>query len=312
METVLILGGFGFLGSNMINYALQNNLKYRFIVFDIYEQHPLGEKFTNIAKIYKGDFTNKEDLNILFKENEVDYVFHFISTTVPANSNDNIRYDIESNLVSTINLLDICKAYKIKNIVFISSGGAVYGDSPNYIHKEDDNLSPNSSYGIIKITTEKYLKLYNHLYGVNYLCLRLSNPYGAFHLSKKQGLINIAIKKAIAKEEFEVWGDGFNLKDYIYAEDVARIIFTLLKSRVSNEVLNIGSSKGYSINEILGIIKKLIPSFCIKYKEQKSFDVPKVVLNTEAIAEYIDFELTPLESGINKTFSWTLNKSNDF
>ena len=309
METVLILGGFGFLGSNIINYAAQNHSKdYEFIVFDIYEQHPLGVKFKNVAKIYKGDFTNKEDLRVLFKENQIDYVFHFISTTVPANSNDNIRYDIESNLVSTINLLDICKAYEVKKILFISSGGAVYGDSANYIHKEDDNLNPNSSYGIIKITTEKYLKLYNHLYNLNYLCLRLSNPYGAFHLSKKQGIINIAIKKAISKEDFEVWGNGSNLKDYIYAEDVAKIIFTLLKRGVSNQVLNVGSGKGYSINEILDIIKRLVPSFSIIYKEQKSFDVPKVVLNTEAIAQYIDFELTSLEAGINETFISQQNK----
>jgi len=129
----------------------------------------------------------------------------------------------------TINLLEICKSYKIKSIVFIFSGGAIYGASPPYIHKETDNLFPNSSYGIMKLTIEKYLKLYNHLYKLNYLCLRLSNPYGAFHLSRKQGLINIALRKGVDKKEFNVWGDGSNLKDYIYVEDVVRIIFTLLK-----------------------------------------------------------------------------------
>ncbi len=309
METILILGGFGFLGSNIINYSLQNFPNdYQFIVFDIYERHPLGENFNNIIKTYKGDFTNKEDINIVFEENKIDYIFHFISTTVPATSNNNIRYDIESNLISTINLLDICKSYTIKNIFFISSGGAVYGDSQQYIHGESDDLYPNSSYGIVKITIEKYLKLYNHLYGINYLCLRLSNPYGAFHFSKKQGLINIAIKKAINHEEFEVWGDGSNLKDYIYAEDVARIIFTLLRRGMCNQVLNIGSNKGYSVNEILKLIKTIIPSLCIKYREPRSFDVPKVILNTQAIIPYIDFELTSLEAGINNTFQWTLQK----
>ena len=177
MQTVLILGGFGFLGSNIIDYALNNFAgEYNFIVFDIYDQHPLGKKFTNVAEVYKGDFTNKEDIRTIFEQNNIDYVFHFISTTVPATSNNNIRYDIESNLISTINLLDICRSNKIKGILFISSGGAVYGDSKQYVHKENDNLNPNSSYGIIKLTVEKYLKLYNHLYGLDYLCLRLSNP----------------------------------------------------------------------------------------------------------------------------------------
>lgn len=311
METILILGGFGFLGSNIIHYALHNCSKeYKFIVFDIYEQHPLGEKFNNIEKVYKGDFTNREDVSMVFKENKIDYVFHLISTTVPATSNDNIRYDIESNLISTINILDICKSYPVKNILFISSGGAVYGDSQRYIHTESDDLNPNSSYGIVKLTIEKYLKLYNHLYGLNYLCLRLSNPYGAFHLSKKQGIINIAIKKAISNQKFEVWGDGTNLKDYIYAEDVARVIIDLLKKNVGNQVLNVGTSSGHSINEILGIIKNLVPSFLIEYKEQRSFDVPKVVLNTKALGNYVDFKFTTLEEGINNTFKWTSKKSN--
>ena len=143
------------------------------------------------------------------------------------------------------------------------------------------------------------------------MCLRLSNPYGAFHLSEKQGLINIALRNAVNNKEFNVWGDGSNLKDYIYAEDAARIIFTLLKQRVTNQVLNIGSSKGYSINEILSIIKNLIPSFQINYKEAKSFDVSKVILNTEAVAGYIDFELTPLHAGINNTYQWTLQQKNN-
>ncbi len=312
METILILGGFGFLGTNIISYAsdkLRSN--YRFIIFDIYNEHPLGIKFSNISKIYKGDFDNKEDLKIIFEENQVDYIFHFICTTVPSTSNNNIRYDIESNLLPTINLLEICKSYAIKSIVFISSGGAIYGASSHYIHTETDNLFPNSSYGIMKLTIEKYLKLYNHLYKLNYLCLRLSNPYGAFHLSRKQGLINIALRKAVNKKEFNVWGDGSNLKDYIYVEDVVRIIFTLLKQGVINRALNIGSNKGHSINEILGIIKNIIPSFKINYKEAKSFDVSKVVLNIEAVSEYIDFELTSLESGINNTYQWTLQQKNN-
>ena len=312
METILVLGGFGFLGTNLINYASDKLInEYRFIVFDIYNEHPLGIRSQNISKIYKGDFSNKEDLKIIFEENHVDHVLHLICTTVPSTSNDNIRYHIESNLLPTINLLNICKSYSIKSIVFISSGGAVYGASKNYIHKETDNLFPNSSYGIIKLTIEKYLKLYNHLYGLNYLCLRLSNPYGAFHLSKKQGLINIALRNAVNNKEFNVWGDGSNLKDYIYAEDAARIIFTLLKQKVTNQVLNIGSSKGYSINEILSIIKNIIPAFQINYKEAKSFDVSKVILNTEAVAGYIDFELTPLHAGINNTYQWTLQQKNN-
>jgi len=307
MQTVLLLGGHGFLGSNLIDFALRNlNEKYRFIVFDFYKDHPLGIKFANVVKTYKGDFTNYKDIKIIFDENSIDYVFHFISTTVPATSNDNILYDIESNLLPTINVLELCKNYNVKQILFISSGGAVYGSSATYIHKESDPLLPNSSYGIIKLAIEKYLKLYHHLYQLNYLSLRLSNPYGPFHFSDKQGVINIAIRKAINNQEFDVWGDGSGIKDYIYCEDVRKIIFLLVEKGLKNTELNIGSNQGYSINDILQIIQRLKPFGGINYKSAQSFDVSKIVLDTSKLSEYIDFELTSLEVGIKRTYHWAL------
>lgn len=305
MKTILLLGGHGFLGSNVIDYASKNLAdEYRFIVFDFYRDHPLGFKFDNVVKIYKGDFTNYQDIKIIFEENVVDYVFHFVSTTVPATSNNNILYDIESNLLPTINLLDLCRNYNIQQILFISSGGAVYGASANFVHKEEDALFPNSSYGIMKLTIEKYLKLYHHLYGLNYLSLRLSNPYGIFHFSDKQGVINIALRRAMDNREFEVWGDGTGIKDYIYSEDVARIIFLLLGNALQNTVLNVGSGKGHSINEILQGIQKFARFPSINYKNAKSFDVSKVVLNTDSISKYLNFKLTSLEEGIEKTYRW--------
>ena len=305
MKTVLILGGHGFLGSNIIGYA-SDFLKeeYQFIVFDFFNSHPLNIRFDNIIKSYKGDFTNQADLKAVFEEHTIDYVFHFISTTVPATSNSNIIYDIESNLVSTVNILELSKNYGVKQVVYISSGGAIYGASENYFHKEDDPLVPISSYGIVKLTVEKYLQLYHHLFGLNYLVLRLSNPYGPFHLSKKQGLINVALERAMNNEAFEVWGDGSNTKDYIYSEDVAMILYKLLDKEVSNKILNVGSSIGYSVNDILQRIQQLMPQFVVNYQGERSFDVPKVILDTKELRGYIDFELVGIEAGINKTYEW--------
>jgi UDP-glucose 4-epimerase len=305
MEPVLILGGYGFIGSNVIDY-LNKYLpgKYRVIVFDFYEQQPLGPRFENVYRSYKGDFTNQEDIRVIFDENRIDYVFHFISTTVPSSSNNNIVYDIESNLVPTIHLLDIARGHNVKKVVYISSGGAIYGTAEKYIHHEDDKLQPISSYGIVKMTVEKYFQLYNYLYGVDYLVLRLSNPYGPFHFSKKQGVINVALRKAIRDEVFEVWGDGANIKDYIYVEDVARIIVELVEKKVVNTTINIGSGSGYSINEVVAIVKNIVPSFKVSFQESKSFDVPKVILDTKRLKGLVDIELLDIENGIKKTFKW--------
>lgn len=313
MKTILILGGYGFLGSNIIDYAARfHRDEFEFIVFDFYGSHPLGIKFNNVVKSYQGDFTNKADLQSIFEAHKIDYVFHLISTTVPATSNNNIVYDIESNLVSTVNILDLANSYKVEQMLYISSGGAIYGPSASYIHEEKDQLSPISSYGIVKLTIEKYLELYRHLYGLNYLVLRLSNPYGPFHLSKKQGLINVALEKALKNEVFEVWGDGSNTKDYIYSEDVAMLVFRLLARQVTNRVLNVGSNMGHSINEILQMVQQLIPAFKITYINKRLFDVPKVILNTAELRKLINFDLTDLQSGINKTYEWIHNTNQLF
>ena len=313
MKTVLILGGYGFLGSNIIGYAATFlKEEYEFIVFDFFNSHPLNVKFDNIKKSYQGDCSNHEELRAVFEAHKIDYVFHFISTTVPATSNTNIIYDIESNLVSTVNILELSRSYGVKQVVYISSGGAIYGASENYIHKEDDQLVPISSYGIVKLTVEKYLQLYHHLFGLNYLVLRLSNPYGPFHLSKKQGLINVALEKAMNNEEFEVWGDGSNTKDYIYSEDVAMILYKLLDKEVNNKILNVGSSIGYSVNDILQRVQQLIPHFIVNYQGEKSFDVPKVILDTKKLREYIDFDLIGIEAGINKTYEWLQQTNQHF
>ena len=173
------------------------------------------------VKVYYGDFQNEKDYEIIFKENEIDVIIHLISTTVPSTSNENIIYDIHSNLVNTIKLLNMMRQYQIKNIVFPSSGGTIYGISKK-MHKETDPAKPICSYGVIKMTIEKYLYLYKYLYGINYLILRLSNPYGKYHKSSLQGLINVVLENILKGETIEIWGDGSVVRDYIHIEDISK------------------------------------------------------------------------------------------
>ena len=161
MKNILVLGGFGFIGTNIMKYVENTVNKYRFIVFDRFSKHLGGVLFKNISSVYSGDFSDEYVLNKIFDENKIDIVVHSISASVPATSVDNV-FDLQFNVIPTIRLLDIMRKNEVKNIVFISSGGAVYGDIfCQGGHKENDVLFPKSAYGLSKLTIEKYLYLYS-------------------------------------------------------------------------------------------------------------------------------------------------------
>jgi UDP-glucose 4-epimerase len=302
LKKVLILGGFGFIGTNLAEELLKRG-NYEIIIFEAKKVIIQNPDILNDVKVYYGDFHNEKDYEIIFKENKIDIVLHLIGTTIPSKSNQNIIYDIESNLKNTIKLLDIMKKYHVKNIVFLSSGGTVYGISKNKI-KELDPTSPICSYGIMKLAVEKYLFLYNYLYGINFLILRPSNPFGEYHTSSQQGLINVILEKILNGEPIEIWGDGSVVRDYIYIKDFVRILVDLIEKDIQNEIINIGSGRGYSINEILTIIKKEIGNFPLEYVEARKVDVPYVVLNINKLRTFLEPNLMSIEKGIKKTYNW--------
>ncbi len=304
MKTVLILGGFGFIGSNILRYLEHNYLHgYEVIVFSRHPKHVHGLEFRKIKKIYAGDFSNLCDIRKIFQENKIDLVIHAISSTVPASSS-NMIFDIESNLIPTVNLLNIMTEFGTKDIVYISSGGAIYGKSEKK-HSEDEDVFPISSHAIVKLSIEKYLFLFAQQNTINPLVLRLSNPYGLYHYSQKQGIINIAMRAALSGKNFYIWGDGESRKDYIYVEDWCTILFKLIEKKIFNTVINIGSGSLYSVNEILFEIRQLVPSFQWKYREAAVFDIPYVELNTTKLSECIGkYEFVELRDGLVCIYNW--------
>ena len=283
MKTILVLGGFGFIGTNILKYSETISSNYRMIVFDRFQKHSANITFTNIYKVYSGDFSDEFLINKIFEENKIDIVLHSISASVPSSSNDNI-FDLQFNVIPTIKLLDIMHSYAVRNIVFISSGGAVYGDKQMGLngYNEDDTLYPKSAYGISKLAIEKYLYLYSVRYNINSLVLRLSNPYGPYHYSQKQGVINIALERALAAHVFELWGNGEGKKDYIYIYDFCKIFFKLVEASLPSYcVLNIGSGELVSVKEILHEIKS---------SYVKDFNWKQVALNNLDVSYYEKYE----------------------
>lgn len=305
MKTILILGGFGFLGTNIIKFIdARMPLDCRVIVFDKFVSHQAGVGFDSVVKTYAGDFSDEDMIERIFDENKIDTVFHCISTTVPASS-FNARFDIESNLVPTVNLLDCMIRHGVQDMVYISSGGAIYGTSAARKHSEADDVFPISSYGVVKLAIEKYLMQYAQLYGLRPLVVRLSNPYGPWHYSMKQGVCNIALADAINGKVFNVWGDGCGVKDYIYVEDFADILFLLLAAGAQPCVVNVASGICKSVNEILAMVKGIVPEFEWIHTDASLLDVSRFELDTSKLKAIIgEYDFTDMEEGLKKTFEW--------
>ena len=309
MRTILLLGGYGFLGTNILSH-IEGYLKdeYQVIIIDRYATHPAGLPFSCVIKTYTGDFSDVFFIRSVFSENHIDLVIHSLSTTIPINT-FNAKYDIESNLIPTVSLLDIMVEFNVRDIVYLSSGGAIYGSDIASKHSEDEAVFPISSYGVVKLAIEKYLIQYEHLYGIRPLILRLSNPYGKYHYSQRQGICNVAIDFALKNATFKVWGDGNARKDYIYVEDFTRILFMLLAKDLGHRIINIGSGQVSSVNHILTSIQKMIPSFKWEYENSSRLDVSDSSLNTSLLSSLIgDFSFTPLEEGLELTLNWAKNK----
>ncbi|BFM42303.1 NAD-dependent epimerase/dehydratase family protein [Flavobacterium sp. CFS9] len=301
-ETILLLGGTGFIGKNIVDYILKNKqfLDYKIVVLSRSYQNNSEDRVEYVT----GDYADKNRLISLFSKWNFTKVFHCATSTTPLSSGSNIIGDINGNLIATIGLLDVMKDFDCKNIVYLSSGGAVYGEKNLELISENEICYPLSSYGVVKLTIENYLRLYEKQYGINYLILRVSNPFGKFHTSEKQGIINIAIRRALRGQVIEVWGDGNQSKDYLFVDDLVKIIFNLLQQKCVNKTINIGSGKSHKLNDILNTIKIYLPNLEVKYLDSKLTDVKDFCLDISFMKSLIGFEASDFNQTIEKTIIW--------
>lgn len=303
---IFLLGGWGFIGTNILKYIDRHFAnKISVVVFDKFPSHPYGEEFNCVESVFSGNFNDSLLISSILESHKFDHIIHSISSTVPATSY-NARFDIESNLIPTVELLNSMVNLDVPNIVFISSGGAIYGKSDLMgKNKESDNNFPLSSYGVVKLAIEKYLFQYASLYQIQPLVLRLSNPFGQYHYSTNQGIINVALRAAYSNNNFEVWGNGEARKDYIYIEDFCDILFQLIKKKITNRVLNIGSGQVLKLNDILSEIKNIYPKFSWEYTSANNFDVSHFELDISNLKTIIgDYKFTGFKDGLSEVKFW--------
>jgi len=277
----LVLGGAGFIGQNLCEALV--GIGHQVYAVDLPEslarmQHPQLEKVQWVA----GDFAQTESLLPLL--NGVDLVFHLVSTTLPSTSNDSPQRDLQDNVSATLRLLDLIIAQATPpRVIFLSSGGTVYGLPQAVPIAEDHPTDPLCAYGIGKLAIEKYLALYHHLHGLDYHILRLANPYGPRQpLGRGQGVIPVFLYKALRKEPLELWGDGGVVRDYLYIGDLCRALLAIITYTGSERIFNIGSGQGHSLNDVIGIIRQILETdFECLHLPARACDVPVNILSIQ-------------------------------
>lgn len=306
---IVVLGSAGFIGTNLVKKLSDiNDVRIRAVDVSMAYLDNIRNFNKNNVELFEHVFGSTVCFDSLLEGQDV--VYHLVSTTIPANSNKSIYDDFNSNVMGTINLLDSCVRSGIKKVVFISSGGTVYGREGTYPLSEDEKTNPISSYGLQKLTIEKILQVYNYEYGLDYRVARLSNPYGPYQRPNgKLGAVTTFIYKILKNESIHVYGDGSVIRDYIYIDDAINAIIKIASTNAEYKLFNVGRGQGVSINELLCTIQKVLDRKAdVIYEHSRNTDVP---INYLDISRYKscfgELCLTDLEEGIMKTSAFLQN-----
>ena len=307
MIKILLIGGAGFVGSNLIKALSYNR----------YELHVCEPEGANTQKLcglpVNLHFSSLNDITCverIIKDFRIDVVVHLVSTLIPGSSYKDYKEEYKNVIFPSIELMEICAERGIM-FVYFSSGGTIYGNRNDvYPFTEEDPMAPISYYGWSKQMMENSILFMHRTKGLDYLIIRPSNPFGhGQNLYGKQGLVAVAIGKILKGETVEVWGDGSAVRDYIYIDDLAKVFVQLIEKDVRNTTLNIGSGRGYSVNDVLAFLKIVSKQdFKIEYKNPRSVDVSNMVLDLYNLKKYVDIVYTPFMEGIKIFYQESLKQ----
>ncbi len=297
---ILVLGGTGFIGSHLVDELTAHHHRIR--VFSRKARQtpnsPPGVEY------YAGDFANP--FAVAEAMQDIDAVAHLVSTTLPATSNLDPIADIQSNLTNSVHLLQTMQATGVKKILYVSSGGTIYGPGGNLPIDENTPLQPICSYGIVKAAIENYLRMFQRLYDLSPVILRVANPYGPRqgHLGT-QGVIATFVDRIRKQEAINIWGDGSAVRDYVYVTDVARACRLALETETCSCV-NIASGTGHSLNDIIRQIEMTLAKTAqVHYSDARKFDVDKIILDITKAREVLGWEPEiTLPVGLQQYWQW--------
>lgn len=299
MAKALVIGANGFIGSHLVDGLAAAG--HEVTAFDRFSSG--GPTFDpRDVRVVVGDFLNRADLEQVVRGQEL--VFHFLSTTTPATAETDPTLDIRTNVAQTVELLEACAGAEVRHVYFASTGGAIYGPQGKAEYAETDRAMPISPYAIGKLTIEHYLRYFRATHGLKSTVLRVSNPYGPRQkVNRKQGLIPIALRQIALGESVVRFGDGSMVRDYVYVEDLVRMIVAIVGSDAEYDLYNLGSGVGTTVNEVFESLRRVTGvDFPVDERIAPPTFVDSVVLNTDRFRrEFGMLPLTGLDEGVSLT-----------
>lgn len=291
---ILVLGGRGFIGKNVCRKLVEGGEEV-FSLDKEKEGHAVG------VNVVVADFFSDEVFKFI---DRADIIIHSISTVSTSNADCLYLRGYEKDLIQTIKIFEYVSLKK-KRLIFLSSGGTVYGDSAIIPIKEEACQTPINHYGVIKLCMEKSASVFNRKYGNNIICLRISNPYGPGQdFTKGIGFIDAVLKKSLNNETLTIWGDGNIIRDFIYIDDVADIIKFFCYYNGKETVINVGTGVGKSQKQIIEIIKKMGLGINVHYDAARTVDVKMNVLDCTRLKSIYPNDIKELEEGIKEYYEY--------
>ena len=301
-----ILGGFGFIGGHLANHLVA--MGYDVTLFGHPGEHASSRLPATVTAVY-GDFSDASKLKEAISGSAV--VFHLIGNSTPMSSNQVPSQDVHDNLLPTLSLFEACASAGVKQVVFASSGGTIYGVS-NYLPIDEQHpTAPICAYGVNKLTTEHYMRLYSKLHGIAMTTIRISNPYGpSQNIKRGQGIIGTYCEAITDGRPLQVWGDGSVVRDYIYIQDVAEALERVIGNASGFNVYNLGTGIGTSINDLVATLSKIeARALDTAYLPGRDVDVPANVLDAGKFMQRFDWKpKSILEQGLRLTLDWYRDK----
>lgn len=315
---IIVTGGAGFIGSNFIFYMLKKYSDYKIVCID---KLTYAGNITTLEpvlnnknfKFIKEDICNREAIFKIFEEDKPDIVVNFAAESHVDRSIENPEVFLQTNIVGTSVLMDACKTYGIKRFHQVSTD-EVYGDlpldRPDLLFTEETPINTSSPYSSSKAAADLLVLAYNRTYNLPVSISRCSNNYGPYQFPEK--LIPLMIANALNDKDLPVYGDGLNIRDWLYVEDHCKAIDLIIHNDTIGEVYNIGGHNEMKNIDIIKIICKELNKSenLIKYiKDRKGHDRRYAIDPTKIHNELGWLPETDFGSGIKKTIKWYLDNN---
>lgn len=302
---VLVTGGAGFIGSQIADSLLERGEQV--VIVDNLSTGTLNH-VSEGASFYNCDITSGQ-LSHVFELEKPDYVIHHAAQIDVQKSIMHPHDDANINIIGTLNVLESCKKYEVKKIVYASSA-AVYGQPQSHSIDESHPIAPISNYGISKYVPEMYIKMYQQLCGLKFTILRYANVYGVRQSSKGEGgVVSIFMDKVMNNQAITVYGDGNQTRDFINVSDIVQANLMSLNSG-DNQTFNVSTNTSLSINELIGAIETVAGiKPLVSYENMRSGDIAHSRLDNHQIIKALEWQPSiSIEHGLQEIIDFESNQ----